>query len=327
MGGNAFEQTDRLTATQYSNICDDLGWLLRNVLIEGRHFAIPHSVREKESHGDVDILVVGSKIENALRQIQRGFLVDNLISNPNGYNILAQFEGLKVQIDLNKIGDDDIEFGFSYFSWNDLGNLIGRIAHRQGLKHGHDGLWYVHRDGDHQLGEILLTKSYDDALLHLGFDADKFWDGFDTFDEMFAWVEGSRFFEACSFPLEHRNHQARMRDAKRKTYKAFLERINFDGEWVESDKKMWLERHIRRFPHLGTEIKRLNTEHYFRQQAKEKLNGIIVRDLTGLEGKELGKLMQIVNRVLPQEAVLKHDPVTIESGIMFAFQIYKEENR
>lgn len=30
-----------------------------------------------------------------------------------------------------------------YLNWNDLGNLIGRIAHKFGLKYGHKGLLYI----------------------------------------------------------------------------------------------------------------------------------------------------------------------------------------
>ena len=323
MGGNAFENTDRLSAAEYDEMTSDLSWSLRNVMGEGTKFAIPFSVREKESHGDVDILVVGSMIEKAYGQINLHFRPTDVIKNPNGYNLLVPFKQKLIQVDLNKIGDDDLVYGFHYFSWNDCGNLVGRIAHRQGLKHGHDGLWYIHRDGDHQLGEILLTRDYTEALYHLGFDADEFFDGFDTFDQMFTWVEKSRYFEPSAFPLEHRNHQARVRDSKRKTYQAFLKRINFDGEYVPANKDFHLERHKRRWPHLKQQLFMLNLEYGLDKEAKEKLNGKIVMELTGLSGKPLGELMQYVKRVLPRELVLKLEPKSIEAGILFAYEMYK----
>lgn len=327
MGGNAFEKAERVTAQEYKNLCDDISWALRNIMGQYKHFCIPLSVREKDSHGDVDVLVVGSKIEAALKQMKNAFLVEEQIDNPSGHNLLVYFEGKRIQVDLNKVADDDFQYASIYFSWNDCGNLIGRIAHRQGLKHGHDGLWYVHRKGDHQLGEILLTKSYLDALIYLGFDVDEHDHGFDTFEQMFEWVKKSKHFEACAFPLEHRNHAARTRDAKRKTYNAFLRWLDFQGEYVESDKAAWLEIHKRHWPNLAAEIVRLDQEYELNTQYKERVNGIIVREMTGVDGKELGKLMNYVKRVLPRESTLKHDVKTIEAGIMFAYQIYLEEKR
>lgn len=325
MGGNAFDKAERLTPHFYKDVVDDIKWLLQNIMGYGTGFTIPHSVRNKESYGDVDVLVASSQIQAALKQMKNGFRVVGEISNGCGYNLLIETDGRFIQVDLNKTKDEDMEFAFQYFSWNDLGNLIGRIAHRQGLKHGHDGLWYVHRDGDHQLGEILLTKDYDTALCHLGFDVNDYRAGFDSYEQMFEWVERCKYFEPSAFPLEHRNHQARVRDAKRKVYNMFLERLAFDGEYVPSDKAKHLERHKDKWPHLRSEILFLNCQNAVRKEVKAKLNGNIVRELTGLDGKELGELMQIVKRMLPEDKVYSMFPSEIEEGIMEAFERYKAE--
>ena len=325
MGGNAFDGAESLTAEEYRDVCAHLVTSLDEIMVHGCHFAIPQSVREKETHGDIDVLVYSRGVEDAFRHLNTFFDVRQYIKNPSGYNVLLFIRDKYVQVDLNKVSMEDFNFAYDYFSWNDLGNLIGRIAHRQGLKFGHDGLWYIYRDGDQLLGEVLITGSYLDALEYLGFDSQQYEDGFDTFEDMFRWVETSQYFEPCAFPLEHRNHQARMRDSKRKTYQAFLRRINFDGEYVESDKAAWLKEHIKRWPHLGDAIEKMDAENALNKLAKEKLNGLIVSQLTGLQGKELGALMQVVKRVLPRELVIKHDAATIEQGIMFAFAIYKEE--
>ncbi len=323
MGGNAFENAERMTAAEYWIICLDI---TDNIFasLDDYYCDIPMSVREKESHGDIDILIEGDGVEALRKEIEAVYNVVGVISNPSGYNLLVEIGGKKVQVDLNKVKWGEFEFAYNYFSWNDLGNLIGRIAHRQGLKFGHNGLWYVYRNGDRVLGEILLSKDYLKALDYLGFDVATYNNGFNTFEQMFEWVKNSKYFEPCAFPLEHRNHQARMRDAKRKTYQAFLRYINFDGEWYASDKAKWLEKHIKAFPVLGEEISRMDEVLRLNNEYKSKVNGHIVSALTGLEGKELGALMSIVKRVLPQEIVLKHSPSAIESGILFAYEIYKD---
>lgn len=320
MGGNAFEKAERIPAKRYKEIVEDIEWLLSNVAVHGRMFAIPHSVRDKQDYGDIDVLVASSKLDDVLRQMKQGFRVLEVIKNNSGYNLLISCYEQFIQVDLNKIPDEDMRFAFHYFSWNDLGNFVGRIAHRQGLKHGHDGLWYIVREDDHQLGEILLTKDYDQALCHLGFDVNGFHDGFDTFDDMFAWVESSKYFEPSAFPLEHRNHKARTRDSKRKVYRMFLDRLQFDGEYVPSNKQEHLARHIRKWPHLRVESLILRSDNEIRKACKEKLNGVIVRALTGVDGKELGELMTVVRKVLPEQRVFAMNPQSIELGIMLAFE-------
>jgi hypothetical protein len=326
MGGNAFELAERMSDTEYDTVCKDIRFVLvSNGLREDFDFTIPNSVREKTSHGDVDVLVTSNFIEMAYWALVTYLNCPGEIKNPSGYNLLLVLGDKHIQVDLNKVSPLDFDFAADYFSWNDLGNLIGRIAHRQGLKFGHDGLWYIHRDGDQQLGEILLPCDYIEAITYLGFNAVEYQDGFDTYEQMFNWVKNSAHFDPCAYPLEHRNHAARMRDRKRKTYMAFLQWVGFDGEYVESDKAWWLEQHKKNFYVLGERIAELDKENALAKEYKAKVNGAIVRDLVGVDGKELGELMHVVRRVLPRDVALKYCAATIESGIMFAYQIYKDE--
>lgn len=349
MGGNYrhseapnLPAADRIPADAYDVVTFQiLGHLVGRAVAD-----IPHSVYEKTDHGDIDLLVMSSDMEQTRKIISSLTWVDpstgesylKQLTHPEAQNsYICTFDALdttyNVQIDLTSTPEETYSFAFGYFSWNDLGNLIGRIAHRRGLKFGHDGLWYVHRRGDRLLGEFKLTDDFETALEYLGFDVERWYEGFDTFEDMFQYVASSKYFEKCAYPLEHQNHRARTRDSKRKTYNAFLEWINYDGEYVKSNRDEHIAQMRKDYPEVDAAIIASEKVDDLRMAYKELVNGIIVSEYfasmygTKFQGKELGHLMAIVREVLPcNERVLKYSVGTINAGFDFALMIYREKD-
>lgn len=323
MGGNAFPQAERLTKREYR---DAYKGAENAALALGFRAAVPHSYGAKDSFGDVDMLV-SNKHHRDVDLLLAKLKPLAQIKNPSGYNLLLENEdGKKYQLDLNFTPEETFSFAFGYFSFNDLGNLIGRIAHRQGLKFGHDGLWYVYRKGSKVLDEIRLTTDFETALKYLGFDTEKYYARFYTLESMFAWVERSKYFDPCAFPLEHRNHKGRVRDAKRPNYNKFLawlgERYDLSN-YVKADKEAYLKAHLMAWPELGKRMEAADRLDDLKRRYKEKCGGTRVMELTGLEGKELGELMQEVRSHLPlsEETVAKSQEA-LDSEIMFLYNQY-----
>ena len=330
MGGNAFEAAQRMNAREYGTLYDFICRSAEQIVI----FEIPKSYFGKESFGDLDLIVEtrdeALKMLEVFRASGPNLVVMDIIKNPSGFNVLAMFLGKTVQIDINIVGEDNLNFAYWYFSFNDLGNLIGRIAHRQGLKFGHNGLWYVLRDGTQVLDAILLTKCAPEAMEYLGFDVSRWLDGFEELSDMFEWVVDCKNFDGAAYPLEHRNHKARTRDNKRQNYTAFLQYLkdySIDTTWYESNKEQWLEFHIKRFPHLGERI-----ETALLIQKKKKLwnslyGGDVVKELLPLEGKELGVFMNHVRAAFDwteDESVLLKDRIVANAAII---TLYLRVNR
>jgi hypothetical protein len=199
------------------------------------------------------------------------------------------------QVDL--IAQDSSGYGFArnYFAFNDLGNLIGRVAHKQGLSHGHEGLRYYVRDGSHLLGDILLTQDYDEALEFLGYDAKRYAQGFDTLEDIYQYAASTPYFNVDIFLLDNRNHASRVRDRKRKTYMGFL-------QWSQSqhglaryafseDKSVWLPRIAEHFPSFSSKLNAFREAQAERLALREVFNGEILARLSGVQGQELGGLM------------------------------------
>jgi hypothetical protein len=231
MGGKAIKQahgieTVRLEARDYHRVS-----YCARLEHPGVRSAVIPAYKNKPDFGDADILYCGDLPEN--------YLTSSFpINVPNG-NVLSvawplnSHEGVKsfFQVDYIRVKPEEFDFALGYFSYNDLGNLIGRVAHRMGLKFGHDGLWAVLRKGDYVVSSVLVTQDFNLALSILGYGSVP---QLDDLEDIFNYVTTSRYFSKDLFPLEHRNTKARMRDRKRATYTAFLQWLSTtqppDGE-------------------------------------------------------------------------------------------------
>lgn len=303
MGGNAFGQLDRMSSEFYNSMVDKLIGGLD--LPSGYRAAIPASYANKETHGDIDVLVSERNaiiylMSNAARN---GLETMGTKQSTSGLNVLFSYEGQQFQVDFNLSGSN-FDFAYGYFSYNDLGNLIGRITYRQGLKFGHDGLWYIHRRGDRVVTEVLLTSSFFEALEFLGFDVERWQDGFDDLTDIFDYVISSKFFEGSAYPLEHRNHKARTRDRKRKTYTAFLKYLEdkgIDTTWKPANKNVGLNRAMQRWSHVAEKIAEAEFQMRINDHWKLYFGGDRVMSLTGVTGKDLGQLMTFIKRCVPKD--------------------------
>jgi hypothetical protein len=303
MGGNAFPGlTKRLSANEFYELENTV---IAKLMNDGAVWCVETipAYLEKESFGDLDLLIVPS--ENFSREkLQSIFNCGENISCNGGVWSLV-YNGF--QVDLIKTTFDEIEYARNYFSWNDRGNLVGRYAHKFGLKHGHDGLWLPVRSADHILGNVLLTLDPREAEEFL---AVKFGREFCTLEDMFLNVACSTFFNPDIFLLENRNHTARTRDRKRASYTKFLEWCEvyksenpFRLYYEFSEKSSYLEAIFEAFPHAKVEYDRLMEEKRLLEAAAEKFNGNLVREWTGLDGVELGKAMKELKVFMTKETV------------------------
>lgn len=287
MGGNAIKGAKRLEKDEYlamkKYVTDKLN--LHNI----KHHVI-QAYETKPSFGDMDIIIV-KQAERNVKQICCDAL-EPLETIHNGNVSSLNVQGF--QVDLIFESEDNFDFATKYFAFNDLGNLIGRVAHRMGFKFGHDGVWFVMRDGDHVFGEICLTKDFSKGLTFFGFDAERYKQGFKTLEDIFTYVSSSKYFNRDLYPLEHRNHIARMRDRKRKTYTAFLDycdKLPQREEFQFVDKDFYVQQAFMIFPNFENEYSLMVRDYEISKIIKSKFNGNMVMELTGLTGKNLGKFM------------------------------------
>lgn len=296
MGGNALKQckTRRYAADEYFPFEKAVLNQLRADFPDRRIEAIP-AYRSKPSFGDMDVLFQSDNFNVQLVDyLTRTFASKQVVQNSNVYS----FEHQEFQVDLILTPEKHFQTSLNYFSYNDLGNLLGRISHSMGLKLGHDGLSYSWRDGDYMFATLELERDWRVILPVLGYSYDRWNKGFDSLKDIFEFAVSSPFFNKDIYLLHNRNHTSRVRDAKRKTYMEFL-------QWLEEappgtvpayprkdSKALWLPYLFEQLPGFEEKYRETDARFQAAMTAKRRFNGELVQSLTGLSAQALGELMR-----------------------------------
>jgi hypothetical protein len=341
MGGNIFKYTRRYEADEYRKLEAEVLYMLEDVneriftlagMAGNERHELMQPIKyysEKESFGDMDIIINSKHLQpNYIKGLIEIFELNSKSDNDTIKNIaegnwskngnVFSFKYKEFQIDLIITADEDFQPSIDYFGYNDLGNLVGRVTHKLGLKVGHRGTHVIVRDDSHLVGEILVTKDLREILELADFDVAKWEAGFNTLEEIYIWVSNSKYFNKEIYSLDNRNHYSRTRDAKRATYKGFTEwcetrefENNFPySEMTSKDgynirEPFFTELICKRFPHVKEEYDVLIAEYEEHKIFKSKFNGDICMKITGLEGKALGEFMAYAKRYTDRDNI-KH---------------------
>lgn len=228
---------ERLTKEQYDEVLSAL-----TITLPYKTVAIP-SYRLKDSFGDCDLLTTSTD-EAFEKNLSKDFILLGKKKNGSVTSYALKYGSFPpFQFDLIKAKEESFKFNYNYLSYNDLGNLIGRVAAAFGFEFAHNGLyllaWYDHKGeersvvrvkeeaktndhAEHRM-EKLFISNFDEALEFLGFDSLRFAQGFDAVDDILDFVASSKYFCKDFFLFENRNHDQRKRDVKRPTYLRALE--------------------------------------------------------------------------------------------------------
>ncbi len=305
MGGNALKtvSTRRLDAEVYHRLATQVADLLRETF--GARAEVIPAYRQKADFGDLDVIVEKEKVlvpgdgYEALRAFAekhgfaREFHANGSVLSYDHRTSASDEAGFQVDLILTPAAEMDA--ALAYFSYNDLGNLIGRTAHKMGFSYGHKGLLYPYREGTHLFRTIEITSDTDQALTFLGYAPERFHQGFENLQEIFDYVTGSRYFNRDIFLLENRNHASRVRDRKRKTYAGFLEHLEAHPELpafeYPEDKSVWLPSAFAAFPLFKAAYDQTGTDLVDTRFVRSVFNGQQVMAWTGLVDKEVGAVM------------------------------------
>jgi len=228
MGGLLFG-TGRLPLKEFNEYRKNIESVLDFYNIE---YKIPLYYRDKKDFGDLDIIIKNTVPTEKLLKLFTGSECHYDQSETT-----VSFNYKDFQIDFIRVKPEDFQIAFHYFSYNDLGNLIGQLARMNYLKFGSDGLKYVHYIKGQKIGTINVSKNIDKILTFLDLNPSKFHAGFDSLKEVFDYVIKSKYFNPYVSDLEpygyseagvalyRLNKINRERNYKRKTYQEWLEYI------------------------------------------------------------------------------------------------------
>lgn len=313
MGGNALASqgvtTRRITASEYhDHLVPSIMKRLRAIAPSVEAAVIP-SYEDKPDFGDVDILVNSDTlparfVERVLGDFQPKAHVNN--------GPVLSFDHDGFQVDLIRYGQPIYGFAARYFAYNDLGNLIGRVARSMGFIFGHAGLLYPLRDPENHsqmIDKILVTRNFALALRFLGYDPRVYEGGFEDLESIYRFAASSLFYDPAVFALEARDHRSRTRDIKRPTYRAFLAWAAKHASQPTAGNVPTRDGHLRRarqaFPRFAVRYDDALSEHARNRRFREIYNGRLVGKITGLQGRALGQAMASIVSAAGGKAVLR----------------------
>ena len=305
MGGTALKhlgfESRRISKEEYLEIVFEIREIGRN------HFSALKDIlhyTSKPDHGDIDFVCLDKPPLGKVTNFKEIFGAKYYSQN----SCVHSFDYKGVQVDIvvtNTLDSFSYYYLFSCFS--PMGNVIGRLVKQKGLKWGIDGLTYPIKLSDsEQLGNIKIDVhgpyiTFDKLLEFLGLE-NKFGDCYERFryafvtqEDIFKWLSSSKLFNKDIFAFENLNHVNRKRDRVRKDYHSWLEYIkDKPNKFVgNGDKTVYIKEINNHFRcDINKEAEDLIAKHTYKKFLKEKFNGKMVSEWTGLQGEELGKVIK-----------------------------------
>jgi hypothetical protein len=317
MGGKALNRfgvfTERKNTEEFLRIGEEIQDSLYVYFLNRYGISVETCVvtcyRTKPDHGDLDLLVKVTPEINMLidfrKEIELFFLPKAINSNGGVHSF--DFQGF--QIDFIPVKESKWETAKTYYSYDPLGNIMGKTFHKFGLSYGWDGLFYKFRNFHGSNSQnVLLTNDARKIFEFGGYDYDRYLKGFDTLEEIFNFCIDSRYFDAEMFQMENLKSIDKKRNRKRGSYHAFLEYLKENNintrYYFNDDKDSYLISIDNYFPEANllekiSEFKKIDA---LNKLLSEKFNGNIVMTwLPDLKGKELGAAMNKFTKMLGDE--------------------------
>jgi hypothetical protein len=285
MGGKAIKTVPirRYDRREFDNIAQTVPEILKPYF---KNIGIPLFFESKETFGDLDVLVStdGFDYRGGMRDfIEDKFSPDEIHHNGNCWSFNYQ----EFQIDIITCSEKNFEANLNYLNYNDLGNLMGKLAHAMGLKYGQSGLFFRHKDSEGQkLGDIPITKDLGKICEVLDLDVSVIQEGFTELEEIFIFITNSKYFDWKRVQFDQLDRVNRERDKKRDTYASFIkwidEHVRDDNHTFEDiDKKTVVKAMDKKFPEaeLVINMRRMDYLHAQKRYISAKFNGgMVIRE-------------------------------------------------
>lgn len=293
MGGKLFNVA-RLPRERYLRLESQVRAYLDAKIPEA--YRIPRFYANKPDFGDMDVLVsdaAGGSWSAVRDQLMADLGIER--SKQNGPVFSAVYRDF--QLDFIKCAPASLEITYHYMSFNDVGNLVGKIFRRLGLKYGNDGLSYVfrRRSNENYTHEIPVSDDIDAILALIGVDVSQWHRGFDELDQVFAWVIASPYFSVDPYLSPQRAMRSRLR--KRPTVEKFVNYLrahNVTKSYAYLGRDDYLPAIAERFP--GADLLQ-KIDHQVALEERdnritEKFNGkLVMQWFPELRGKGLGEFI------------------------------------
>jgi hypothetical protein len=292
-------------------------------------YRIPRYYATKPDFGDIDVIIRSSD-SAAWQNLRQEFVTDLAVTEfKSAGNVFSTvYQGL--QVDYFTAAPEFLESTYNYLSFNDLGNLLGKICRRFNLKYGEEGLAYVFRrqDGNYKK-DLTISTNFAEICRLLELNYAQWQQGFDELADVFNWVIASPYFSVN--PYVNQSTSLEKRAKERTTIQKFLAYLEEQGitkeyQYLENrdDYLPWI---AEQFPGADL-LARIVAEQQLEERSiafKAKFNGDrLMTLLPGISGKALGAFIVKLKEQIPdfEEYILTEDQEVIDQMIVDYFDSF-----
>ncbi len=327
MGGKALKNviTRRLLKEEYNQIKNKIASILAPYL----QITFLHELPHKEDFGDLDILYVPDEQTNIYDLVVQLFHPKEMVKNGTVLSfsyLINKEKGTYFQIDLIK--SHNFRMDLFYYSYGDLGGILGRITKYYGLTYGNPGLWinniethlierYLDENDNKKYDKnkvskiihdkIMLSENPEEICVYMGLDYEKWNSGFNNREEIYDFVIKSHLFKSKLFEVNSLNSEHMRRYNERPMYHEFIDYVNLQNkkEEKEINKKKDYDYEALIYFNKINELEKLIEKNILQNKRKEKFNGYIIQEYIkrdfqkNIENKELGSfIINFKNHIL-----------------------------
>lgn len=299
MGGNNLPNviTSRKSTSDYIHIKSTLLKILQNNNID---CICPYEIPNKTDYGDLDIICVYPNFD-ILDFIKNTFQsIDIVPSYKDSKIINVSFNVTHIkdmenhndfQIDLIFCDRHNMEMYMFYYSYGDVGGIIGRIVSSYGLKFGEKGLFMNYNSITNMPDTIILSSEPEKICNFIGANYDEWLNGFDTVEDIYKWLCNIKLFYKDIFKVMNKDHRDRVQ--KRPMYSNFLRYIDIDVDSIQhadvNKGEVVINKQTEAIEYFNKwdEVQKIKQIRLKEKERNQKYNAHIFID-RGYKGKEIG---------------------------------------
>jgi hypothetical protein len=296
MGGKALNKygvhTERKNTEEFNQIRQEL--IFKIAFDLGIYSNVVKCYHTKADHGDLDLLMQMSPDKNVnwREYIQKAFNPQAIHNNGGVFS----FDYKNFQVDIIPIKEDKWKIANVYYSYDPLGNIMGKTFHKFGLSYGWDGLHYKYRNFRGTNSENILLSTDPKRIFEFGgYNYNRYLQGFETLEDIFEFAVDCVNFDTEIFQMENLKSIDKKRNRKRGSYHLFLKYLKDNDILIskdfETDKSNYITAIDYYFPEakLWEKLEELQDKDRVDKYMSQKFNGdIVMAWLPNLQGKELG---------------------------------------
>ncbi|KAF2140331.1 uncharacterized protein K452DRAFT_253107 [Aplosporella prunicola CBS 121167] len=247
MGGHAFEKLGISTPRISTHVYKDLASKYLEVLASFfQRVTCSHEPPNKDSHGDVDLLVEGPHLGVSSEHLAE--VLDAKVHVTNGtvtsYAVLHPDDpSAYVQLDVQVCREGFLEWQQFMTSYGDVSQILGVVHRSLGLSSTDKGLHVRIPEMEaknRKASMVYLSHDPEEVMKFLGLNPSLFHSGFDSEAEIYRWIASGRFFNRNALETHghhppEENSNDRTRRMKRGMYRRFVEGWMMDNPHAGSD--------------------------------------------------------------------------------------------